>query len=113
MKSLQDRSCNIVEGPCVMKLFLALFDRSRPEPIKFIGTEDGRKVDICVWLKGLTRAGEHSWDFTGTLTADSPLNPSKGIGPSLKVIGFYNEQKRRGIISGVGMDTDMYTDVDY
>lgn len=112
MKSLQGRSCDVVDGPSEMGLCLALFNRRRPEPIKFIGTDNGREVDIRVWLKGLTQVGEHSWQFTGTLTADSPLNPSKGVGPSLKVIGCYNEKKRRGFISGVGMDTDMDTDVD-
>ena len=93
-----------LQGPSRMDLNLALFNRKRPEPLMFIAHDKGRKVEIRVWLKGLIQTEENSWKLVGTLTADSLLNPSGGIGPSLRFVCHYNDHTRAGVLSSDGMD---------
>lgn len=94
----------ILGGPSRMDLMLALFDRERPEPLKFIGSDNGRMVNISVWLNGLIQSGENSWNIVGTLTANTPHNPSRGIGPSPKVVCSYNDHTRVGSLTVDGTE---------
>lgn len=94
----------IIEGPSRADLILALFDRKHPSPVKFVGTSNGRKVDICVWVKGLIQTSEDSWKVLGTLTANSPLNPSRIMGPSFKIECFYNDLTGEGSLTDDGLE---------
>ena len=96
--------CATIEGPSRMDLMMALFNRKRPDPVKFVGTDNGRRIEIKVWVKGLIKTGENGWKVVGTLTADSPFNPTPGLFPSLKVVCFYNDHTREGSLTDDGLE---------
>lgn len=95
---------NIDGGPSHLDLVLPLLNRKRPDPVKFIGTDKGRRFEIKVWVKGLIQTGPTSWEVLGTLTADSPFNPVPGLAPSFKVVCFYNDHTRRGSLTDDGLE---------
>lgn len=91
MSTKEIESYIISGGPSSMDLMLALFNRKRPDPIKFLGTQDSNQtLRLNIWVDGLSHKGENGWVVTGRLTQDSHIAPNR------RVVFYYNDHKRMG-----------------